>query len=256
MPLPELPRRTFLKQATTLAAASAVTPHLLAAQSGAAKPGATLLFQGDSITDGNRGRNDDLNHILGHGYVFLLAAQAGFKLPEQQLHFINKGISGNKVPDLAARWATDTLNYKPQLLSILVGINDTTAAVNKQPGFTPATYEAEYGALLQQSRQANPDVQLVILEPFILPVGQVKAQLAAYQAELQPRQAAARRLAEQFDAVFVPLQEPFSKAVAKAPMDYWVWDGIHPTAAGHALLAHEWTVQVGKRWKFLKTIAG
>jgi lysophospholipase L1-like esterase len=220
------------------------------------KTGATLLFQGDSITDGNRGRNNDLNHILGHGYAFLLASQAGFKLPAHQLHFINKGISGNKVPDLAARWVTDTLNYKPQLLSILVGINDTTAAVNGQTDFTPATYEAAYSALLQQTRQMLPEVQLVILEPFILPVGQVKAQLAAYQAELQPRQAAARQLAQQFDAVFVPLQAPFSKAVAKAPMEYWVWDGIHPTAAGHALLAHEWATQVGKRWKFLRNIAG
>jgi len=90
MPIPELPRRTFLKQATTLAAASAMAPHLLAAQPGPSKPGATLLFQGDSITDGNRGRTDDLNHILGHGYVFLLAAQAGFQLPKQELHFINQ----------------------------------------------------------------------------------------------------------------------------------------------------------------------
>ncbi len=86
--------------------------------------GTRVLFQGDSITDGNRGRTADPNHILGHGYAFLIAAKYGAMLPERELTFLNRGVSGNTVADLAARWQKDTLDLKPDLLSILVGIND------------------------------------------------------------------------------------------------------------------------------------
>jgi lysophospholipase L1-like esterase len=83
-----------------------------------------LLFQGDSITDGNRGRNQDPNHILGHGYVFLIGARNGAALPEKNLTFLNRGISGNTVQELARRWRQDTLDLQPDLLSILIGVND------------------------------------------------------------------------------------------------------------------------------------
>src|SRR3954466_4147847 len=88
--------------------------------------GARILFQGDSITDGNRGRTADPNHILGHGYAFIIAAKYAAQFPAQHLTFINRGISGNKVSDLAKRWTSDALLLKPTVLSILIGINDTT----------------------------------------------------------------------------------------------------------------------------------
>ena len=87
-------------------------------------PRARILFQGDSITDGNRGRNSDPNHILGHGYVFLIAARWGAAYPEKDWTFLNRGVSGNTVADLSSRWQADTLDLQPDLLSILVGVND------------------------------------------------------------------------------------------------------------------------------------
>jgi len=101
-----------------LAAAPVVEPI------GAFAPGARILFQGDSITDGNCGRNEDPNHILGHGYVFLIAARHGAAFPDLKLDFINRGVSGNTVLDLEKRWQKDTLDLKPDILSILIGVND------------------------------------------------------------------------------------------------------------------------------------
>src|SRR5476651_1492719 len=87
-------------------------------------PDARILFQGDSITDGNRGRSADPNHILGHGYVFSIASKYGATYPDLDLTFVNRGISGNTVQDLANRWEADTLAIQPDVLSILVGVND------------------------------------------------------------------------------------------------------------------------------------
>ena len=93
------------------------------------RSGTPILFQGDSITDGNRGRTADPNHILGHGYAFLIAAKYGAMLPDRNLVFMNRGISGNAVVDLQNRWQTDTLDLKPDILSILIGINDASRRI-------------------------------------------------------------------------------------------------------------------------------
>ena len=129
-----------------------------------------VLFQGDSIADGKRGRNADPNHILGHGYVFLLAAKYGAACPERQLTFINRGISGNKVADLAARWQTDTLDLKPDVVSILVGVNDLLINFSTNQPVSVEDYEKTYDQLLAATVAANPKVKLVLCEPFIGPV--------------------------------------------------------------------------------------
>ena len=134
-------------------------------------PGARILFQGDSITDGNRGRSADPNHILGHGYCFIIAAKFGEAFPEANLEFFNRGISGNTVLDLEKRWQKDTLDLKPDVLSILIGVNDFTHAGS---GATPGaadTYEHDYDALLTATLAALPNVRLVLGEPFLLPSG-------------------------------------------------------------------------------------
>src|SRR3954453_13824130 len=87
-------------------------------------PGARILFQGDSITDGNRGRSADPNHILGHGYAFIIAAKFGAAFAPLNLEFINRGVSGNTVLGLQKRWPADTIALKPDVLSVLIGIND------------------------------------------------------------------------------------------------------------------------------------
>jgi lysophospholipase L1-like esterase len=215
------------------------------------KEGLVILFQGDSITDGNRGRNNDLNHIMGHGYAFSIASRLGADFPEKRLKFFNRGISGNKVNDLATRWQTDTLDLKPDVLSILVGVNDASSIVFKrEPLISVEKYEELYRTVLEQTREKLSDIVFVLCEPFILKVGRVKENWDAYSSDIEKRQAVIRKLAREFDAVFVGFQEVFDKACKKAPADYWMWDGVHPTVAGHELMAREWMKQVGKRISF------
>jgi len=198
------------------------------------KENARVLFQGDSITDGNRGRNEDPNHILGHGYCFIIAAQYGAHYPERKLAFLNRGVSGNKVTDLAARWQKDTLDLKPDVLSILIGVNDLSF------GVTAEQYEQRYDQLLADTMKALPKVRLVLCEPFGLPVGGKKDVWEKYRADLAARQAIVARLGEKYHAPIVHFQKMFEDATQRAPADYWIWDGIHPTYSGHQLMADEW----------------
>lgn len=213
----------------------------------------TFLFQGDSITDGNRSRNNDWNHVMGHGYAYLIASRLWYDHPAKNFHFFNRGISGNKVSDLAARWQTDTLDIKPDVLSILVGVNDLNSLYNKEESHpvTATEYEAGYRALLQRTREQLPSTRLVLCEPFLLPVGKVKDNWQAWSSEMDRRQAIVRQLAGEMGAIFVPLQEQFNKACAKAPANYWIWDGIHPMPAGHELMARQWLHVVGKELHFI-----
>ena len=202
--------------------------------------GARILFQGDSITDGNRGRSPDPNHILGHGYQFLLAAQLGAAWPERKLVFLNRGVSGNRVADLAQRWQQDALDLKPDVVSILVGVNDFTHAQDGSVPGTAGSYEAAYDALLARTVAALPAVRFVLGEPFLLPVGRFAGNFPAHAAALAPYQEAVVRLARKYHAPLVRYQQLFTTACAQAPADYWIWDGVHPTYNGHGLMAVEW----------------
>jgi lysophospholipase L1-like esterase len=210
------------------------------------RSGLKILFQGDSITDGNRSRNNDWNHIMGHGYQYIISSKLWFEQPNKQFHFFNKGISGNKISDLAVRWQDDTLALKPDILSILIGVNDTNEAVNKNTEYTPESYQNGYRELLKRTRQENPNIQLVIGEPFLLPVGRVKDNWKVWFDAISPRQVIAKDIAREFGAVFVPFQSAFNNALKSAPADYWIWDGIHPMPAGHELMAREWLKTVNK----------
>lgn len=203
---------------------------------------ARVLFQGDSITDGNRGRSADPNHILGHGYAFIVAAKYGAAFPQLNLVFLNRGVSGNKVSDLAGRWAKDTLELKPDVLSILVGVNDAGHGVPVEE------FERGYDELLAQTRAANPQVRLVLGEPFTLPVGKKKEGWEAWREDLRQRQEVVARLAKKHGAALVRYQQVFDDACRRAPADYWIWDGVHPTYPGHQLMADEWVRAVAAFW--------
>ena len=250
-------RRQFIQKAALTSLAACCLPSLESIAATSSKPkkkakeGMVFLFQGDSITDGNRGRNADLNHIMGHGYAFSIASRLGADYPEKKYQFYNRGISGNKVNDLEKRWQTDTLDLKPDLLSILVGVNDSASVVFKRdPVITPEKYEEIYTSLLTQTLSVFPAITFVLCEPFILKVGKVAENRDAYQADMVQRQAIVRKLAEKFNTVLVGIQEVFDKACEKAPASYWMWDGVHPTVAGHELLVREWLKQVEKRISF------
>ncbi len=222
-------RRKFLKKSIVFGAMSTAAPQFLNAGSifkdSVSNGGEayTFLFQGDSITDGNRTRNNDWNHLMGHGYQYITASKLWYDLPKKGFHFFNRGISGNKVTDLIARWQKDTLDLKPDVLSILIGINDTSAFINGNNDFSAAQFENGYRTLLQQTKQQLPNVQLVLCEPFILPVGKVKDKWVEYSHEIEKRQEIVKLLSAENNAIFVKFQSAFNKALSKAPADYWVW---------------------------------
>lgn len=249
-------RRNFIRGMSLAGLASFCLPEMAALANEPSvgqklKDGAVILFQGDSITDGNRGRNADPNHILGHGYQFSIGSRAGADYPEKKYIFYNRGISGNKVIDLEKRWQTDALDLKPDVLSILVGVNDSSSVViHWEPVVTVEKYEETYQLLLEQTLAKFPSIIFVLCEPFILPVGRVKENWDAYHADIVQRQAVVRKLATKYNAVFVGFQEVFNNACKRAAADYWIWDGVHPTVAGHELMAREWLNQFEKRIKF------
>jgi lysophospholipase L1-like esterase len=155
------------------------------------------------------------------------------------------------VTDLADRWQQDTLNLKPDVLSILVGINDANSVVlNRQPFVSVEKYEETYNTLLEQTKAAFPEILFVLCEPFILKVGRMVENWGPYHSDMVQRQAVVRKLAEKHNAVFVGFQEVFHKACEKTPANYWIWDGVHPTVPGHELMAREWIKQVEKRISF------
>ena len=178
---------------------------------------------------------------LGTGYPLLIAAQSLASRARAQLRFVNRGVSGNTVPDLAARWQVDTLDLKPDVLSILIGVNDLWHKLTGTFQGTVEDYETGYAALLARTKQALPQVRLVVLEPFVLRTGAVTS---AWFPEFDLRRAAAARVAARAGATFVPLHDVFERLVAQAPAAYWSADGVHPTMAGHGAIAQAWLEHV------------
>jgi lysophospholipase L1-like esterase len=202
-----------------------------------------ILFQGDSITDGGRQREgNDYNHIMGQDYGYIIAGQIGLQFPDRNLLFINRGISGNTVTALAARWQSDTLNLKPNFLSIIVGINDTLF------GESVDDYEKTYDKLLSDTIAALPSVKIVLGEPFLLPVGNYKNNYSSHLSDVKKRQDVVANLADKYHLPIIHFQKAFDDACQLAPADHWSWDGVHPTYAGHALMAREWLLTVNQFW--------
>lgn len=240
-------RRQFVKTtaalATVFAAAEATSAQEAAAPAQSKpliRPGDVVLFQGDSITDAGRKRDvPDANSFaaLGAGYAWLAAAQLLVDRPADKLKIYNRGVSGNKVFQLAERWQADCLDLKPNVISILIGVNDIWHTLNGQYDGTVAKYETDYRALLKRTRDALPEVRLVICEPFVLRCGAVTDR---WFPEFDGYRAAARGIAEEFGAAFVPFQSMFDAASKLAPPDHWAADGVHPTPYGAAMMAHAW----------------
>lgn len=239
-------RRDFFREMGAMALIAGMTANEAYATSPSDLPKKiTILFQGDSITDGNRTRNEDWNHVMGHGYAYTIASKLWYEYPDKGFYFLNRGVSGNQVTDLEKRWEQETIELKPDWLSILVGINETGAFMRGDITRTPEQFETKYRDLLKRTKEKLPQIQLILGEPFVLPVGKVKERWETYRAEVDKRSAIVKQLSEEFNAIFIPYQSAFDAALSKAPADYWIWDGIHPMPAGHELMARLWLEKVG-----------
>lgn len=200
-----------------------------------------ILFQGDSITDWGRDKknaNANVSSALGSGYPLITSAQLLNNYPGQQLKIYNKGISAEKVFQLAARWDADCIDIKPDVLSILIGVNDFWHTLTSGYNGTIETYRTDYKKLLERTKKALPKVKLIIMEPYA--ITGVKAVDDKWYPAFDTYRQAAKEIAGEFGAVFIPLQAIFNKALEVAPGSYWTIDGVHPSVAGEGLIAQAW----------------
>ena len=211
------------------------------ASGGLIAPRDVILFQGDSITDAGRSREHageaNAQPALGSGYAWLAASGLLVERPGDGLRIFNRGISGNKVFQLRDRWQADCLAIAPDVLSILIGVNDIWHARGGNYDGTVGVYERDYDALLARTRSALPEVELVVCEPFVLRCGAVDD---AWFPEFDEYRAAARRVADAHRATWIAFQSMFDEATRYAPPEHWAKDGVHPSPAGAALMAQAW----------------
>lgn len=252
------PRRQFLKSAAAVAIGSlglsasadaSSKPNSKPSKTPFIKKNTTILFQGDSITDAGRQRKRDSiandPRQLGTGYAFNIAARLLSERPDDNLEFFNRGNSGWKVPQLAGSWERNCINIKPDVLSIMIGINDYwhTVAFGRKFKGTVKTYETDYRDLLKRTVKELPGIKLVICEPYALRCG--KHINDSWFPVFDQYRGVSKKMADEFGALFVPFQSMFEKASKDTPLDFWARDGIHPSGPGAQLMALEWLKVVG-----------
>lgn len=228
-----------------------------------------FLFQGDSITDGQRGRNGDPNHCMGHGFAFSIASRLGLKYAEKLPSFLNRGTGGNTSAMLLERWEKDALELHPDVLTLLIGVNDllchcgdTSTAAERQAA-SPAAYRQNLRTMLSQSRQRNPALKILLGLPFFYRIDGydrnihwnadetekaftldfrrfTQTNAARKEADILERQDIVREICQEFEAFPLDFPAAFSAAAKRLPVEYWTWDGVHPTVAGHQLLSSVW----------------
>ena len=202
-----------------------------------------ILFQGDSITDCGRERED--NAHLGTGYALLVKSQLGFENPGEY-EFYNRGISGNRIVDLYARIKADIINLAPDYISILIGVNDVWHEFSIHNGVDADKFEKIYCMLIEEIKEALPNVKITIMEPFCLKgsgtddTEEEPNKWNVFDAEVRKRAEKAKKVAEKYNLAFVELQNVFDKATEIKECTYWLRDGVHPTEMGHELLKREW----------------
>lgn len=196
-----------------------------------------ILFQGDSITDFMRDREDDT--YKGMGYVNLVAAKMGFDYPNEY-EFLNRGIGGNRIVDLYARLKCDFINLKPDVLSILIGVNDVWQELDSRDGVDTPKFEKIYNMIIKEIKDELPDIRIIILEPFVLKGSVTEKYWEDFRTGVEEKAAVSKLVAEKNSLEFVPLMKKFDNLTKIAAEEYWLYDGVHPTAMGFELIAREW----------------
>ncbi|CAN5224539.1 SGNH/GDSL hydrolase family protein [soil metagenome] len=203
------------------------------------RPHDRVLLTGDSVTEWGRDFSDPTS--LGHGYAFIVAALAGARRPDLDLTFLNRGVGGDTAALLRARWVDDGLALAPTVVSVMIGINDTWRRFDAGRSTSTESYESDVRAVLDSARD-ELGARLVLIEPFVVPVSDDQQ---VWRADLDPRIGVVRRLAAEYRAVLVPADGLFAAAAVRTSPAMWAADGVHPTTAGHGLLAGAWLDAVG-----------
>lgn len=196
-----------------------------------------ILFQGDSITDAGRSRENDMR--LGEGYPLLVKASLGFS-EQGKYEFFNRGIGGNRSIDVYARIKKDIINLKPDIISVLMGVNDVWHELDEEDGLDNDKYFKIYDMLIQEVKDALPNIKIMIMEPFVLKGNATEAKWDAFAPEVKKRAAMARKISEKYNLPFIELQKGFDKLSENIDSSYWLTDGVHPSPMGHEYIKQEW----------------
>lgn len=206
----------------------------------------TILFQGDSITDAERNREDDCH--LGQGYAMMAASYFSALYPQMEVQFINKGISGNRTIDLLARIDEDCIALEPDIINILIGINDCWRRFDSNDPTTTEQFMSNYRGILEKIKQST-DATIILYEPFMLHSSEERK---TWRQDLDPKINVVRELAREFKTHLIPLDGIFQQVSAYKEPKFWAEDGVHPTDAGHALIANELLKLIKRNYGYLR----
>ena len=189
-----------------------------------------ILFQGDSITDNLRA---DVTEFIGIGYTRLVSAILRGKFPELGIECVNRAVSGNRTWDLVERWDWDTIHVKPDVCSIMIGVNDCWRRYDANDPTTTEDFEKNYRELLTKCKDNN--IKCILIEPYLTFTQEIQHKW--FEEDLKFKQEVVKKLAKEFDCEFVPLQSIFEEACKTVPPVYWSGDGVHPFVPGGYLIA-------------------
>jgi lysophospholipase L1-like esterase len=198
-----------------------------------------ILFQGDSITDAGRDRSNI--HDLGRGYPKYAAEKIKAAYPDADIEFIDLGISGNRAENLRDRWTEDAIAHQPDVISILIGVNDTWHRAAYKDWMPQEYFEECYRGILERLKKET-NAKIIILEQFLLPVPDKEF----FHIDLDPKIQVTRKLAREYADVFIPLDGIFAAAAVEEPATEFAADGVHPTAKGAELIADYYLAAVKK----------
>ena len=198
-----------------------------------------IIMFGDSITDMSHHGEIGTVHSYGDGYPFVVCSKMSEECPTEH-EIINKGIGGNKTVDLYARIKKDVWNLQPDLLSILIGVNDVWHELGSNNGVELSRFERIYRMIIEDTLEKLPNLKIMLLEPFFLRGSAVEALGFEEFSKVRDYAKVVKRLAKEYKLAFVPLQEKFDEMAQKYGAEYYLYDGVHPSVAGATLIANEW----------------
>jgi acyl-CoA thioesterase I len=199
----------------------------------------TILFIGDSITDADR--NSPASSPFGFGYVNFIANLLLGKYPTYNLDILNTGISGDTIRDLESRWQKDCLDHSPDIISILIGVNDVWRQFATEDELSYAVafdeYETTYRRLLTLAKQ-KCNSQIVICEPFMFCDDFNNPMFTHLRRYIE----VVRCIAAEFNACLVPLQKAIDERIKEVPPQSWSLDMVHPEVWAHTWIAQQWLI--------------
>ena len=196
-----------------------------------------ILFQGDSITDTDR--RDEYICGMGRGYPGYVAGRLGLEQPGDY-EFVNRGIGGNRIVDVYARIKKDVINLKPDVISFLIGVNDAWHEICGQNGVATDKFKKIYKMMIDEIQEALPSVKIILMEPFVLSGSATQDNIELFVKDVSEKATAVRQIAEEYNLPFIPLQSDLDALTKKAPNDYWLLDGVHPSIYFHQFMADKW----------------